>query len=126
MAARDALRARVERDVDFKGSSLQPAGGSYVNVAVVKVRKLVSNNKAIAAALSSFGTIASGALATWIASGQFDAAELRISAGALVASLITGGVTWAVSAGDAVIEGGQLDQLTAGDPVPKQVVIEPV
>ena len=93
------------------------------NTAIVKVRRLVSNNKAIAAALSTFGTALSGAVATWVYSGQFDATELRLSAGGLIAAAITGAITWATSAGDAEIE-PQIDKATEGDPRPNEVVIQ--
>lgn len=95
------------------------------NTAVVKVRRLVSNNKAITAGVTPFIGALASTVATWMYSGQFDAAEIRLSAGGLVLALATAGATWLTSAGDAEIE-PQIDQTTAADPVPQQVVIEPV
>lgn len=74
------------------------------NTAVVKVRKLISSNKAIAAALTSFAGVELGALVTWIQSGAFDATETRTAVGGLILALGTYAVTWATSAGDAVVE----------------------
>jgi hypothetical protein len=73
------------------------------NTTVVKIRRLISNNKAIAAALTSFTGVELAALATWIQTGKFDAAETRTAVGGLLLSLGTFAVTWLVSAGDAEV-----------------------
>lgn len=71
---------------------------------VVVVRRLISANKAIAAGLSHVATVAAADAAIWIASGNFDATELRVAAGGLASAIITTVVTYFVSAGDAEVE----------------------
>jgi hypothetical protein len=97
-----------------------------MNTAVVKIRRLISSNKAIAAGITSFAGAVGGAVVSWIGSGVFDATEIRLSAGGLVLALITAGATWLTSAGKAEIDTPQFDQSTQADPQPKQVVAEPV
>lgn len=97
-----------------------------MNTAVVKVRRLISKNKAIAAAITTFGGVLAADAYSLIATGDWNVAETRTAAGAFVLSLLTYGVTWFVSAGTAEIETPQFDQSTEADPQPKQVVAEPV
>lgn len=96
-----------------------------MNVAVVKVRRLISKNKAIAAAVTSLGGVLAADAYSLIATGNWNVAETRTAIGAVALAVITYGFTYATSAGDAEIE-PQLDQNTASDPQPKQVVIQPV
>lgn len=74
-----------------------------MNTVIVNVRRLASANKAVAAGLTSLGLSLSAAAATWIQSGQFDAAEVRTSLGGLAASVIVAGATWLVSSGPAEV-----------------------
>ena len=88
-----------------------------MNTAVVKVRALVSKNKAIAAALTSFAGVELGALVTWIQSGTFDATETRTAVGGLILALGTYAVTWFTSSGDAIVELPQADKSDPGQVV---------
>jgi hypothetical protein len=73
------------------------------NTTIVKVRKLISKNKAIAAAVTSFAGVELATLVTWINTGAFDATETRTAVGGLLLALGTYAVTWATSAGDAEV-----------------------
>jgi len=75
-----------------------------MNTVVVKVRRLISKNKAVAAGLTTFGGALATAAASWISTGNLDPSEVRVAAGGFVLALITAGVTYATSAGDAEVE----------------------
>ena len=96
------------------------------NTAVVQVRRLVSKNKAVAAGVSALASSLGLAVASWIGSGEFDAAETRLSLGSLAVALIAAGATYLTSAGDAEISTPQFDKDTTNDPIPQEVVVQPV
>lgn len=74
-----------------------------MNVVVVKIHRLISSNKAIAAGVTALAGSLGGAAASWIGSGAFDATEVRLSGGALLLAIITAGATWLVSPGEAEV-----------------------
>lgn len=75
-----------------------------METAVVQVRKLLSKNKAIAAAVTTFGGVLAADAYSLIATGDWNVAETRTAAGAFVLAVLTYGITWATSAGEAEVE----------------------
>lgn len=75
-----------------------------MNVTVLKVRKLISANKAIAAGVTTFLGVVGTAAVSVIVTGNVDPTEIRTAGGGLVLALITAGATYLTSAGDAQVE----------------------
>jgi hypothetical protein len=75
-----------------------------VNTTVVKVRKLISKNKAIAAGVTTLSGAVGTAAVSAIVTGKVDPTEIRTAAGGLVLAVITYVATYLTSAGDAEVE----------------------
>jgi predicted regulator of Ras-like GTPase activity (Roadblock/LC7/MglB family) len=75
-----------------------------MSTAIVSVRKLISKNKAIAAAVSTLlGSLGSAAVSV-IVTGNIDPTEIRTAAGGVVLSLVTYVATYLTNAGDAEVQ----------------------
>jgi hypothetical protein len=84
--------------------STSSEGSPAVNTTVVKVRKLISKNKAIAAGVTTLSGAVGTAAVSAIVTGSIDPTEIRTAAGGLVLALVTYGATYLTSAGTAEVE----------------------
>ena len=76
------------------------------NTTVVDVVKLVDANKAKLAFLAPLVAAAGAAVASWIVTGTFDAAEIRTAAGGAILAAVSGISTNLANPGRAEISAG--------------------
>lgn len=70
----------------------------------VRVVRLLDANKARAAFLTPLVLAVGSAIASWIATGQFDATEIRTAAGGAVLAAAAGVGAWLSRPGEAEVE----------------------
>ena len=83
---------------------------SDVKTVLVDVVELVQANKAKAAFLAPLVLAVGAAVVSWIATGNFNDAEIRTALGGAVTSVVASVAAWLAPAGQAVVP------VTPGDP----------